>query len=121
VKGDGAEFKQEKRVSWMYFKFEEVETGKIIRKIPYKIVHRQGDGGKSTKITVFDTKNFKLKGPRVFKGTDPIDPWSFFSVIELQGHEEGWFDPRKVKTFVEPTTKQDILDRYLQYNDWFGK
>lgn len=119
MKGEGGEVKEEKRISWMYYKFE--EDGKVIRKIPYKLVYTQGTGVKGTKITVFDTKLFKLKGPRIFKGSDPIDPWSFFSVIELQGHEEGWFDPRKVRTFVEPTSKDDVLEKYLQYNDWFGK
>jgi len=114
-------FEQSKIISWMYAKFTDVEDNSVVRKIPYKVVYRQGDGGKTTKITVFDTKTFKLKGERVFRGKDPIEPWSFYAVIEIQGFQEGWFDPRKIKVHVEPTTKEDILDRYLQYNDWFGK
>lgn len=106
----------DKIVCWYYIVYSDLETEKVIRKIPYKLVYFIG-GGK-TSYTVYDTKKFKIKGNRRFSsGTsdDANNPWS---CIEIQGFEEGWYDPRKVRVHQEPSSKNAIKEKYSKYNEW---
>ena len=106
-----------KQIHWLMAKFTNVKDKTVVRKIPYKLVYRNLIP-KKTKIIVFDTKKFKMEGSRVFKGEDPIDPFSFFAVIQIQGYKEGWFDPRRINVSVEPTTKLFVMENYADFNTW---
>ena len=45
----------------------------------------------------------------------------FFAAIDIQGHEEGWFDPLKTKVVMTTISKELFIEKYDQYNEWRKK
>ena len=119
------------KVSYMFIEFVRKDNNELVRRIPYKMFYtdytvqetkeekeKNGNKKHQCKIVVWDTKKFKMKGQRIFI-TDldkKTDAWECMAHIDYQGFQEGWYDPRLMRSYVTPTNKETFYEKYEKYN-----
>ena len=106
-----------------YLEFRKRDDDSLVRRIPYVQMwpdQTEDDIEWSMKITIWDTKKFKMKGKRKFfsykKTGSHQDAWDYSSFIEFQGFKEGWYDPNKVYARVTSTGREVFMEQYRKYN-----
>lgn len=128
--------------TWLYdlIVFKRISDGKIVRKIPVKKLAKSAkeDSKWIQKNVIWDTKNFKFKGNRIFltlKSDTTTHGLGWFvnedykkikkaysmaddsmHAIICQGFEEGWYKPREVMIIHTLISRKVFYDKYQKYN-----